>query len=103
VRAHRRLHDVDDDVAGVDQHPLGGLLALDADDCRACGRELGADRAGERLHLPVGFGGGDNERVVQVGELADVEDGDVAGLDIVEGGYGDLGELPFGSGGGRWV
>ena len=25
VRAHGRLHDVDDDVAGIDQHPLAGL------------------------------------------------------------------------------
>src|SRR5262249_42197358 len=28
VRADRRLHDMDDDVAAVDEHPLGVLLAL---------------------------------------------------------------------------
>ena len=36
--------------------------------------ELVADVVRERLHLPVGIGAGDDQRVVQAGELADVED-----------------------------
>ena len=44
----------------------------------------------ERLDLPVGLGGGDDQRVVEAGELADVEDGDVARFDVLEGGDGGL-------------
>ena len=50
--------------------------------------QLVADVLRERVHLPVGFGGGDDQRVVQAGELADIEYGDVAGLDVFEGGDG---------------
>ena len=93
VRAHRGLHDVDDDVAAVDEHPFAGLLAFDADDRGAGLLELVAHVVGERLHLPVGVGAGDDQRVVETGELADVEDLDVAGLDVLEGGDGGLLQL----------
>ena len=94
VRAHGGLHDMNDDLAGVDQHPFTRLLALDAEDRRAGLLQLVADVVRERLHLPVGFGGGDDERVVKTGELTDVEDGNVAGLDVFEGGYCGLWRKP---------
>ena len=93
MRAHGGLHDVDDDVPAVDQHPLAGLLAFDADDRGAGLLELVAHVVRERLDLPVGLGGRDDQRVEEAGELADVEDGDVAGLDVVECGDGGLLEL----------
>ena len=43
VGADRRLHDVDHDVAAVDQYPFARLLALDADDRRAGLLQLVAD------------------------------------------------------------
>ena len=96
VRAHRRLHHVDDDVAGVDQHPLAGLLAFDADDRRAGLLELVADVVRERPDLPVRIGARDDEGVGDGGELADVEDRDVVRLDVLEGGDGDFRELGAG-------
>src|SRR6185369_13674449 len=36
VGPHRRLHDVHNDVAGIDQHPFARRLAFDADDRRTC-------------------------------------------------------------------
>ena len=51
VLAHRGLHDVRDDVAGVHEDPVAGLLALDADDGRALLAQLVAHVAGERLGL----------------------------------------------------
>ena len=57
--------------------------------------------AGERLHLAVRVAGGDDERVGEAGELADVEDGDVVGLDVLEGGDGDFRERVFWHPGGQ--
>ena len=90
VRTNRRLHDVDDDVAAIDQHPFAGLLAFDADDRGTGFLQPVAHVVGERLRLPVGFGAGDDQGIVEAGELADVEDLDVAGLDVLEGGDGGL-------------
>ena len=90
VRAHGRLHHVDDDVAAIDEHPFAGFFAFDAEDRGARFLELVADVMRERLHLPIRIGAGDDEAVVETGELADVEDLDVAGLDVLEGGDGGL-------------
>jgi hypothetical protein len=88
-----RLHDVNDDVARVDQHPFAGLLALDPDDRRADLLQPLAHVIGERLHLPIGLGGGDDHRVVQAGELAHIENGDVARFDVFESGDGGFLDL----------
>ena len=45
---------------------------------------------GERLDLPVGLSAGDHQEIVEARELADIEDLDVAGLDVFEGGNGNL-------------
>ena len=55
--------------------------------------ELVAHVMRERLDLSVRVGAGDDQRVVEAGELADVEDGDVACLDVLEGGDGGFLQL----------
>src|SRR6266536_160874 len=56
IRARGGLHDVDDDIAAVDQHPFAGLLALDTDDARARSLERIADMLSKRLLLPGRIG-----------------------------------------------
>src|ERR1700682_5096296 len=46
-----------------------------------------------RRDLPARFGGGDDQCVVEAGQLADIENRDVPGLDVFEGGDGSLLEL----------
>src|SRR5262249_44148981 len=73
--------------------PFGGLLALDTQDRRAGLLEPVTNVAGKRLHLPVRIGGGDDHRIGEAGELADIEDNDVARLDVVESSDGGLLDL----------
>src|SRR5439155_10104525 len=49
--AHRRMHDVHDHVAEVDQHPFTARFALDAVDACAVLARLFLDVVRERLHL----------------------------------------------------
>src|SRR5437879_4609731 len=93
IRACCRLHDMHDDVAAVDKHPFAGLLAFDADDDRARCFQRFAYMLRQRLHLPTRFGGGDDHRVVEAGQLADIENRDVAGFDVFEGGDGGFLDL----------
>src|SRR5205814_2851415 len=91
VAAHRRVHDVHDDVAEVDQHPLAVPAALDAVDARADLLHRFLHARGERVHLPVGVAARDHH-ALEVGGLArDVVDHDVAALDVLE--CGDDGAL----------
>ena len=50
--AHRRLHDVDDDIATIDQYPFAGLLAFNAVNPAAGFLDLVEDIFGECLGLP---------------------------------------------------
>src|SRR6266850_7189163 len=50
--AHRRMHDVHDHIAQVDQHPFAVRLALDAVDARTALAQLLLHVVGERLDLP---------------------------------------------------
>src|SRR3989441_11114067 len=47
----------------------------------------------QRLHLPTRFGGGDDHGVVEAGQLADIENRDVPGFDVFEGGDGGFLDL----------
>src|SRR5260221_2628137 len=77
VAAHRGMHDVHDDVAEVDQHPLAVAAALDAGDARADLLHRFLHARGERVHLPVGVTARDHH-ALEVGGLArDVVDHDV--------------------------
>src|SRR5918997_5548800 len=51
--SHGGMHDVHDDIAEVDEHPLAGLLAFHAVDARARLADTLLHPVGERLHLPV--------------------------------------------------
>src|SRR5262245_31406489 len=86
VLPDRRLHDVDDDVAEVDQNPLAGGLALGAVHLLAERLRLLLHAARERLGLARRVGGGDDHAVEQAGKVGDVECCDVARLDVLERG-----------------
>src|SRR5690606_27738857 len=90
VRAHRRLHHMDDDAAEVDQHPFAGLLAFGADDLAAGFLDLVVDVLRQRARLPAGFGAGDDDAVEQRGEFRGVDDFDVARLDVFQRGDDDF-------------
>src|SRR5438093_5442239 len=90
IAAHCRLHDVHNDVAAVDEHPIARFLAFDADDSCAGGLHRFANVLRQGFYLPARFGGCNDERVVEAGELADIEQRDVAGFDGFEGGDGDF-------------
>src|SRR3954471_11659761 len=47
--AHGRMHDMDDDIAEIDQHPFAVRLALHAVHARAVFTHLVLDVVGERL------------------------------------------------------
>ncbi len=71
VGANRGLHDVDDDVAERRPAPIRRVSSPSTPMIVRAGRlELVADVARERLRLARGFGGGDDERVEEAGELA---------------------------------
>src|SRR6185369_6128975 len=84
VAAHGRMHDVHDDVAEVDQHPLAVAPAFDAEDLGAELLELRLHMGGERVHLAIGVAAGDHNAFEMRGLLCHVEDEDVASLDVLE-------------------
>ena len=77
VAAHRRLHDMDDDIAEIDQHPFAVVFALDRDDLGAGLAHLVLDAAGKCLDLPVAVAGSDDDAVEKRGELGGVDDFDI--------------------------
>src|SRR5205823_9291278 len=81
-------HDVNDDVAGINQNPFAAFFAFNADDRGAGFFQLIANVLRERLDLPRRVGASNDQRVVEAGELADIENGDVASLDVFESGNG---------------
>src|SRR5688572_790736 len=82
--AHRRMHDVHDDVAQVDEHPLAARLAFDAVDARAELAHPLLDAVGKRLHLAVGVAAGDHHALEHRGQPRGVEDDDVVALHVLE-------------------
>lgn len=77
-----------DEFGAIDQHPFAGALAFDREHLTAGFFHLVADVSGERFGLPRTFGGGYDQRVVNGRQRTGVEHGNVAGLDIFEGGDG---------------
>src|SRR6185503_17373414 len=82
--AHRGMHDVHDHVAEVDQHPLAGLLALDAVHARAELADALLHAVCERSDLPIGVPACDHHALEHRGHARRVEDEDVAALDVLE-------------------
>ncbi len=85
VSADRRLHDVHDHVAQVDQYPFPGVLAFHADDVAAIVLDLVAHRGGQRLGLAIRGAGDDDDAVEQAGQVSGVVQDDVLALDVFEG------------------
>ena len=84
VGPDRRLHDVDDDVAEVDQHPLAGVFAFDRNHMAAMVPDLVPNACRKRSALPVGGGADDDDPVKEPSEFRGVEDLDVMRFDILE-------------------
>src|SRR6185503_5706953 len=84
VAAHRRVHDVDHDVAQVHQHPFAVAPPFDAHHRRAQRLQFLLHVRGERVHLPVGVAARDHDALEIGGLRGDVEHHDVAPLDVLE-------------------
>src|SRR6185436_1768319 len=82
--AHRGMHDVHDDVAEVDQHPLARLLAFDAVYARAELADALLHAVRQRSDLPIGVAARDHHALEHRGHACGVEDQDVAALDVLE-------------------
>src|SRR5688500_4908338 len=82
--AHRGMHDVDHDVAEIDQHPLPGRFALDAVDARAELAHALLHAVRQCLHLPVRIAARDHHALEHRGQARRVEHQDVASLHILE-------------------
>src|SRR5678815_5423364 len=82
--AHRGMHDVHDHVAEIDQHPIAGLLALDAVHARAELADALLHAIRQRSHLPIGVAARDHHALEHRGHARGVEDDDVAAIDVFE-------------------
>ena len=77
---------MDDDVAGVDQHPVRAVGAFDADALDAGGVQFHFEMGGHGDDLAVGEAGGDDHPVGEGGAAGEVEGGDRLGLVVLEAG-----------------
>src|SRR4029077_3105628 len=82
--AHRGMHDMHDDVAEIDQHPLAARLALDAVDARAVLAHFFLHVVGKRLHLARRLAARDDDALEHRRHARGVVDVDVAALDVFE-------------------
>ncbi len=84
IHAQLRLHDVDDGVATVDQHPFARFQPFHRNDMAAGVLDGIADRGGQRLGLAVRAPAGDHHPVEQLGQVGGVVHLDVLRFDIFE-------------------
>src|SRR5262245_24726814 len=83
--AHRGMHDVNHDVAEVDQHPFAGLLALDAVHPRAELLDALLHAVCKRFDLPIGVAARDHYALEHGRHARGVVDDDVVPLDVLQG------------------
>ena len=95
--AHFRSEDVDDDVTGVDQHPVAMRQALDADAGDAPLLQRLDDVVGDRPHMAVRAAAGDDHVIGDRGLAFQIDADGVGGFLIVEPRQNDLQDL-FGGG-----
>src|SRR6185503_5013383 len=76
--AHRGMHDVHHHVAEIDQHPLAGLLALDAVHARAELADALLHVVCQRSDLSIGVAARDHHALEHGRHARGVEDDDVA-------------------------
>jgi hypothetical protein len=86
IGAHPWLHYVHYDVAQIDQYPFPRVLAFHAAYAGAGLFRLFLHVAGESFGLAGGMGAGDDHAIELRGEVRDVENRDIHGLDILESG-----------------
>src|SRR5258706_6013029 len=82
---HRRMHDVHDNVAEIDQHPFAVRFAFNAVDACAVLPDLVLDVVGERLDLARRIAARDHHALEHGGHARGVVDEDVVALDVLEG------------------
>src|SRR5262249_24174931 len=75
-----RPEEMDQDVAGVDQHPVALLEALDAAAVQSFGLESFNHMLGQRAHLALRASGGDDHRVGDGALGLEVDRNDLLGL-----------------------
>jgi hypothetical protein len=83
--AHLGLEEMDDDVAGIDQHPIALAQALGAATAIAILFERLQHALGQRHHLALRAPAGDDEMIGDAGFALEVDDGEVFCLAIFEG------------------
>jgi hypothetical protein len=86
VLAHGGLHDVNDDVAEVNQHPFTGVFTFHRNQFATGFAGFFGDIAGERPDLTVGIAGGDHDAVKHRGNLGGIDHLNVFAFDIFKGG-----------------
>ncbi len=79
------LKDVDDQVAIVEQHPLGAVVALDVQRAHLLAAQPLLHRVGDRLHLALAGAAADQEVVGEVAHLLEVQDLEIDRLAIFGG------------------
>ena len=78
-----------DDVAGVDQHPVGAAGAFDLHAADALLVELFLQMHGHGADLPVRKAGGDDHAVGEGGAAGEVDGDDFFGLVVLQAGDDD--------------
>src|SRR5690606_15051823 len=84
--AHPRQHHVDHDVAEVDEHPFGLALAFDPQRLHVELLGEAHDLVGDRLDVAGRGSRGDEHEIGDAALAADIDLGDVAGLEFVDRG-----------------
>jgi hypothetical protein len=80
--AHFRAENVDDDVAGIDQNPIGMRQALDANIALAGLFQLHRQLVGDGADMAVGAAGRDDHAVSEGGFAMEVDGDDVFRLGV---------------------
>lgn len=68
-----RAEDVDDDVAGIDEHPIAGLLPLDLQIAEARRFEILNEAIRQRPDVPIGTTRSNDDEVADRGLAGDVD------------------------------
>ena len=76
--------DMNDDVAGVDQHPVAAIQTFDAGIAEALVLKIGHDMVGNRQDMAARATGDDDHVVSKRGLSSNVDGDDILGLGVLE-------------------
>ena len=85
VGANRRLHDVNHDVAAIDQYPFAGVFAFGGRTSPPLSLTFSCTLFASARVWRVAGRGGDDDAVKFVGQTFGVQDCDVLGFHVVQG------------------